>query len=96
MAEEAKTKPVEAKPKTTAAVKEYEFERPMTSKEKEEYFREKAAQARRAAAAAVSTVPHAECSVASSGYFHAHCVVFFPLEYFPFVPPYSTYVIVNL
>ena len=51
MAEEAKTKPVEVKPKTTA-VKEYEFERPMTSKEKEEFFREKAAQARRAALAA--------------------------------------------
>ena len=81
MAEEAKTKPVEAKPKTTAAVKEYEFERPMTSKEKEEYFREKAAQARRAAAAAVSTVPHAECSVASSGFCRILCC-FLPTRVF--------------
>ncbi len=60
MAEEAKAKPVEIKPKSSG--KEYEFDRPMTSKEKEEYFREKAAQARRAAAAAAPVTTSFCCS----------------------------------
>ena len=45
MAEGAKAKPVEAK--SLSNLKEFEFDRPMTSKEKEEYFREKASQARK-------------------------------------------------
>jgi hypothetical protein len=45
MAADSKSKPVEVKSKSN--MKEYEFDRPMTSKEKEEYFREKASQARK-------------------------------------------------
>ena len=52
MAETAKTKPVEAKVSSNS--KEWEFDRPMTSKEKEEYFREKASQARKAGKAQVT------------------------------------------
>ena len=55
MAETAKAKPVEAKPSSNS--KEWEFDRPMTSKEKEEYFREKASQARKAGKAQVTHWP---------------------------------------
>jgi len=51
MAETAKAKPVETKSLSNS--KEFEFDRPMTSKEKEEYFREKASQARKAGKAQV-------------------------------------------
>ncbi len=52
MAEEAKTKPVETKSKNGA--KDFEFDRPMTSKEKEEYFRQKESEARKAGKAAAA------------------------------------------
>jgi len=53
MAEEAKSKPMETKTKSN--VKDFEFDRPMTSKEKEEYFREKASQARKSGKEVVSS-----------------------------------------
>lgn len=52
MAAEAKSKPIDTKSKSN--FKDFEFDRPMTSKEKEEYFREKASQARKSGKEVVS------------------------------------------